>query len=151
MSDSILLQQNMFIIPYHSFSCPHCLEYQNRPLTKRQVKDIIGDTEVGASGDLLHPNCKCTLSIFWDNSQISRRVISEAQAEEEYKLRQKVNTLTLEKTNLRTDMKIAEELGDQAKVDYCRQRINAINQTIREIKANLPSEELQKQITAIKR
>ena len=66
-------------------------------------------------------------------------------------MRQKVNTLTLEKDNLRTDMKIADDLGDQAKVDQCRQRINAINKTIRDIKEQLPTEEMQKQITAIKR
>ena len=151
MGDSEKLGKTSFIIPFHSFSCPHCLEYQNRPLTKFQVENIIGVEAREQTGDILHPNCKCTLSIYWDDSQIGVPKYTYEESEELYRLRQKVNTLTLEKTNLRTDMKIAEELGDQAKVDKCRQRINAINQTIRDIKAELPTEELQKQITAIKR
>lgn len=151
MGDSDKLNRNLFIIPYHSFSCPHCLAYQNKILTASDVINIIGTEPEEQSGDILHPNCKCTLSIYWDRSQIGKSMITEREAEELYYLRQKVNTLTLEKTNLRTDMKIAEELGDQARVDRCRQRINAINRTIRDIKADLPSEELQKQITAINR
>lgn len=151
MGDSNKLSQNLFIIPYHSFSCPHCLAYQNKILTANDVINIIGTEPEEQSGDILHPNCKCTLSIYWDRSQISKSMITEEEAEELYMLRQKVNTLTLEKSNLRTDMKIALELGDQAKADRCRQRINAINGTIRDIKADLPSVELQTQITAINR
>lgn len=151
MGDSEKLGMTSFIIPFHSFSCPHCLSYQNRPLAKFQVENIIGVEAREQTGDILHPNCKCTLSIYWDSSQIGTSRYTYEESEELYRLRQKVNTLTLEKTNLRTDMKIAEELGDQAKVDKCRQRINAINQTIRDIKAELPTEELRKQVTAIKR
>ena len=151
MGDSEKLGQTSFIIPYHSFSCPHCLEYQNRVLTKFQVENIIGVEAREQTGDILHPNCKCTLSIYWDRSQIGIQRYTEEEAEEFYKLRQKVNTLTLEKTNLRTDMKIAEDMGEQATVDKCRQRINAINRTIREIREELPTEEMQKQVTAIKR
>lgn len=151
MGDSENLGRASFIIPYHSFSCPHCLEYQNRVLTKFQVENIIGVEAREQTGDILHPNCKCTLSIYWDRSQIGVQRYTEEEAEEFYKLRQKVNTLTLEKSNLRTDMKIAEDMGDQEKVDKCRQRINAINRTIRDIKEQLPTEEMEKQITAIKR
>lgn len=151
MGDSENLGRTSFIIPYHSFSCPHCLEYQNRVLTKYQVENIIGVEAREQTGDILHPNCKCTLSIYWDRSQIGIQRYTEEEAEEFYKSRQKVNALTLEKSNLRTDMKIAEDLGDQAKVDKCRQRINAINRTIRDIKEQLPTEEMEKQITAIKR
>lgn len=156
MGDSEKLGKTSFIIPYHSFSCPHCLEYQNRPLTKFQVENIIGVDAREQTGDILHPNCKCTLSIYWDDSQIDRNPISlalhsEQYSEELYKLRQKVNILTLEKSNLRTDIEIAKKLGDEAKIDKCRQRINAINQTILEIKQQLPTNELKTQITAIKR
>ena len=151
MGDSEKLNRNLFIIPYHSFSCSYCLSHQNQPLTKKQVERIIGTDATTQQGDILHPNCKCSLSIFWDNSQISKRNINTEEAEEQYHLRQKVNTLTLEKTNLRTDMKIAEEMGENAYADKCRQKINAINKTIRNIKADLPTEELKKQITAINR
>lgn len=151
ISDSKKLNRDLFIIPYHSFSCPYCLSYQNQIMTADEVMNAIGIEAREQQGDLLHPNCKCTLSIYWDSSQISLSKYSYEESEELYRLRQKVNTLTLEKSNLRTDMKIADSLGDQATVDKCRQRINSINKTIRDIKADLPSEELQKQITAIKR
>lgn len=156
IGDSKYLDRTSFIIPYHSFSCPHCLAYQNRVLSLDEVMEKIGDTAIDSQGDLLHPNCKCTLSIYWDRSQITTDPIKKAlyagnNAEEYYKLRQKVNTLTLEKSNLRTDMKIYKDLGDEASADKCRQRINAINRTIRGIKKDLPTNELKTQITAIYR
>lgn len=151
IGDSAYLDRTSFIIPYHSFSCPHCLSYQNRILSLDEVMEKIGDTAIDSQGDLLHPNCKCTLSIYWDSSQKQATRYTEEESKELYKLRQKVNTLTLEKSNLRTDMKIYKDLGDEASADKCRQRINAINRTIRDIKKNLPTDELKKQITAIYR
>lgn len=151
IGDSKNLDRTSFIIPYHSFSCPHCLSYQNRILSLDEVMEKIGDTAIDSQGDLLHPNCKCTLSIYWDSSQKQATRYTEEESKELYKLRQKVNTLTLEKSNLRTDMKIYKDLGDEASVDKCRQRINAINRTIRDIKKDLPTDELKKQITAIYR
>ena len=151
IGDSTYLDRTSFIIPYHSFSCPHCLSYQNRVLSLDEVMEKIGDTAIDSQGDLLHPNCKCTLSIYWDSSQKQTARYTEKESKEFYKLRQKVNTLTLEKSNLRTDMKIYKDLGDESSADKCRQRINAINRTIRDIKKDLPTEELRKQITAIYR
>lgn len=151
IGDSKNLERTSFIIPYHSFSCPHCLSYQNRILSLDEVMEKIGETAIDSQGDLLHPNCKCTLSIYWDSSQKQTARYTEEESKEFYKLRQKVNTLTLEKSNLRTDMKIYKDLGDEASVDRCRQQINAINRAIRDIKKDLPTDELKKQITAIYR
>lgn len=151
MSDSERVGNNYFIIPYHPFSCLHCLEYQNRPLSRYEVENIIGIEAREQVGDILHPNCKCTLSIYWDSSQVRNRVYNTDEVETMYDLRQKVNSLTLEKSKLRTDMKIAKEVGNEALADKNRQRINAINKTIRGIKTELPTNSLKKQITAIKR
>ena len=151
MSDSERVGNNYFIIPYHPFSCLHCFEYQNRPLSRYEVENIIGVEAREQVGDILHPNCKCTLSIYWDNSQVRNRVYNTDEVESMYDLRQKVNSLTLEKSKLRTDMKIAKEVGNEALADKNRQRINAINKTIRGIKTELPTNSLKKQITAIKR
>lgn len=151
MTDSERVGNNYFIIPYHPFSCLHCYEYQNRPLSRGEVENIIGVEAREQQGDILHPNCKCTLSIYWDSSQISKKIYNTDEIETMYDLRQKVNGLTLEKSRLRTDMKIAKEVGNEAVVDKCRNRINAINKTIRSIKIELPTESLKKQITAIKR
>ena len=151
MFDSERVGNEYFIIPFHPFSCPHCFQFQNRPLSRFEVENIIGVEAREQVGDILHPNCKCTLSIYWDSTQVSDRVYNTDEVETMYDLRQKVNSLTLEKSKLRTDMKIAKEVGNEALADKNRQRINAINKTIRGIKTELPTNSLKKQITAIKR
>lgn len=150
MSDSEKLGQNMFIIPYHPFSCPYCQLYQNRPLNRTEVETIIGVEAIEQEGDILHPNCKCTLSIYWSSMQLDRERYTPFEKDNFYNIRQKVNSLTLEKSNLRTDMKIANSLGNEGKVDLLKSKISVINRNIRELKKQLP-EELQKQVVAIKR
>ena len=150
ISDSEKLGQEMFIIPYHPFSCPYCQLYQNRPLSKVDVETIIGVEAYEQVGDILHPNCKCTLSIYWSSTQLERQQYTPFEKENQYDIRQKVNSLTLEKSSLRTDMKIASSLGNEGKVDSLRSKISVINRNIRELRKQLP-EELQKQVTAIKR
>ena len=150
ISDSEKLGQEMFIIPYHPFSCPYCQLYQNRPLSKVDVETIIGVEAYEQVGDILHPNCKCTLSIYWSSAQLERQRYTPFEKENQYDIRQKVNSLTLEKSNLRTDMKISKSLGNEGKVDKIKSKISVINRNIRELRKQLP-EELQKQVTAIKR
>lgn len=150
ISDSEKLGQEMFIIPYHPFSCPYCQLYQNRPLSKVDVETIIGVEAYEQVGDILHPNCKCTLSIYWSSTQLERQRYTPFEKENQYDIRQKVNSLTLEKSNLRTDMKISKSLGNEGKVDKIKSKISVINRNIRELRKQLP-EELQKQVTAIKR
>lgn len=151
MSDSSRLGREVFIIPYHPFSCSYCVLYQNRPLTKTEVESIIGIEAYEQVGDILHPNCKCTLSIFWDYKQIQHQDYTPMEKERMYDVRQKVNSLTLEKSNLRTDLKIANILGDVAKQDTIKGKISVINSNIRELKKTLPTEALKKQVVAIKR
>ncbi len=151
MGDADRIGSKYFIIPFHSFSCEYCFANQNKRLTKSAVERIIGREAKEQKGDLLHPNCKCTLSIYWDSSQKRPQEYTKEEADEIYHIRQKVNGLTLEKENLRTNMKIAESIGNQSEADKYRQRINAINRNIRDLKDQLPTEELRKQVTAIKR
>lgn len=151
MSDSEKLNNNLFIIPYHPFSCIECAEWQNRILTKEQVENIIGIEAVERTGDILHPNCKCTLSLFWDYEQIDKEIKSLTDIENEYAIRQKVNSLTLARANLRTDIKIANSLGNQDKVDKLKAKVSVINRNIRELRDQLPTEDLKKQVVAINR
>lgn len=151
INDSTRLNREVFIIPFHPFSCLYCVMYQNRPLTKTEVENIIGIEATEQQGDILHPNCKCTLSIFWDYSQISKQDFTPWEKEDQYDIRQKVNSLTLEKSNLRTDVKIASDLGNEGKVDHLKSKISKINRSIRELKKMLPTESLRKQVVAIKR
>lgn len=150
MSDSEKLGQEMFIIPYHPFSCPYCQLWQNRPLSKVDVETIIGVEAYEQQGDILHPNCKCTLSIYWSSTQLERQNYTPFEKENQYDIRQKVNSLTLEKSSLRTDMKIASSLGNEGKVDSLRSKISVINRNIRSLRSQLPKE-LQKGVTQIKR
>ena len=66
-------------------------------------------------------------------------------------VRQKVNTLTLRKQDILTDMKIQKRLGNEDEVDILNQKRNKINKSIRELKEALPTEELKKQVVAINR
>jgi hypothetical protein len=151
LNDGDDLDQEMFYIPGHNFSCPYCVEHQEKPMTKKEVIDLIGIGEE-ASGDILHPNCKCELA-FYDKGtklfRISKK--QKAQYEEEYEIRQKVNTLTLSKERVITDMKIQKSLGNQDEVDDLNNTRNKINKEIRELKEALPTTELKKQVVAINR
>ena len=154
LADSEKLNKNEFIIPYHPFSCPHCYENQNIILSKAEVENLINMTlEEGleSNGELLHPNCKCTLSIYWDSSQIQPMIYTPEENERIYQIRQKVNSLTLEKSRIISDMKIQKELGNEAEYDKLNQRRNVINSKIRDLKEELPTEDLQKQVGEINR
>lgn len=141
----------LFYIPYHHFSCPYCMEHQGRIMTKKAVEDLLGVEAEEQQGDILHPNCKCTLQIYTRYTDIERSEYSYGEQEEQYEIRQKVNSLTLKKERIKTDMKIQEKLGNQDEVDRLNQERNKINSKIRDYKKELPTEELQKQVVAINR
>lgn len=152
LNDADTFDRALFYIPYHSFSCSHCIEHQGKIMTRKQVEDTIGiaaDDEV--SGDILHPNCKCTLQLYTRYTDIEKPKYSLIEQEEQYEIRQKVNSLTLEKERIKTDMKIQKELGNIDEYDELNQKRNKINAKIRDYKNELPTEELQKQVVAINR
>ena len=150
LEDADRTGQTMFWIPYHPFSCPHCLEHQNRPLTKREIIDIAGTADE-VSGDILHPNCKCEITFYGNDTKFNNPKYSEGELEEQYDIRQKVNSLTLKKERVVTDMKIQERLGNPDEVDKLNQQRNKINKEIRTLKEELPTDSLKKQVVAIKR
>ena len=139
-----------FWIPYHSFSCPHCIAHQNRVLTKQEIIDIAGTADE-AEGDILHPNCKCEITFYTWDTKFNKPNYSYGELEEQYQIRQKVNSLTLKKEEVLTDMKIQKNLGKQSEVDKLNQQRNKINKEIRELKEALPTESLKKQVVAINR
>ena len=147
LNDGQELRQMLFYIPFHNFSCPHCMQYQERILTYDEAKRYLNDTEEGAT-EILHPNCKCTLS-FYNNNKL--KSIDYGKGEEEYHIRQKVNSLTLSKSEINTDIRIQKYLGNQDKVDELNTRRNALNKQIRDLKSQLDTDEKQKQVVAIKR
>lgn len=149
LNDADRLGYVEFYIPYHSFSCPDCVAHQNRTLTASEVMDLVGAVEE-TSGDILHPNCKCVLLI--KNGRIrTEDKYTDAEKEEFYHIRQKTNTLTLEKSRILTDMKIQKGLGNMDEYDKLNQKRNKVNSQIRELKDSLPNNELKKQVVAINR
>lgn len=149
LKDGDELNQGLYFIPYHSFSCPHCVAHQNRILTKRDVMNIVGN--VDRKNEILHPNCKCVLTFYDENTKFNKPKYSYGELEEQYQIRQKTNSLTLQKEKVRTDMKIQKSLGNEDEVDKLNQQRNKINKEIRNLKEQLPTKELQKQVTAINR
>ena len=73
------------------------------------------------------------------------------ELDNQYHIRQKVNSLTLEKDRVLTDMKIQRGLNAYDEYDKLNQKRNKINSQIRELKQELPTKELQKQVVAINR
>lgn len=150
MEDADKVRANYFIIPYHSFSCSECLSYQEKLLTRNDIISIAGRADE-ASGDILHPNCKCEITIWEQNLPIPKSNLSYTEKEEAAVIRQKVNGLTLTKERLRTKMKIAKENGYMDEYDKYNQQRNKINKSIRDLKEQLPTTELKKQVVAINR
>ena len=150
LNDADMVGVSRFWIPYHSFSCEECLKHQNRLLTKEEVVNLVGYAEE-TEGDILHPNCKCEL-VFYDSSTVfNRPSYSDYELEEQYNIRQKVNSLTLKKDEVLTDIRIQKRLGNEEEVDKLNQKRNKINKSIRELKEALPTDELKKQVVAINR
>ena len=158
LADAEKLNKSTFIIPPHPFSCPECYRYQNYELPYTQVRQWLDKARINevirqgsTTGDILHPNCKCTLSIYWSPTQISRDMISKDENEEQYHIRQKVNSLTLKRTNIKTEMKIAKSIPNEGLVDKYKKQISKINKAIRDEVGKLPTESLKKQVKAINR
>ena len=139
-----------FYIPYHPFSCDECRWHQNRVLTKEDVIDLVGELDE-RHGDILHPNCKCELLIYRPGVAFNTPMFSDSELNEQYHIRQKLNSLTLEKSKIASDMKIQKGLNAFDEYDKLNQRRNKINKSIRELQEQLPTRALQKQAVAIYR
>ena len=67
--DSQVLDNEKFIINPHPFACPHCEEHMGRILTKEELEELVGYAVDETSTEILHPNCKCTLGLYWTEEQ----------------------------------------------------------------------------------
>lgn len=150
LKDGDLMDQKKFFIPYHPFSCPHCIEHQNKVFTAKEIMRIAGRVDE-QQGDILHPNCKCELTFYENRSQFNKPKYSKGELQEQYDIRQKTNSLTLQKEKIKTDMKIQKSLGNQDEVDKLNQQRNSINKEIRNLASELPTTSLKKQVIAINR
>lgn len=148
LNDGNDMNVNYYFIPAHSFSCPYCAQHQEQIMTAKECYDLLGRAEE-TEGDLLHPNCKCELA-FYDNG-VRLKKINMMNVEEQYHIRQKVNTLTLKKEELQSDKRIYQRLGSQEDIDKVNQQIKKVNSSIKDLQKALPTTELKKQVVAINR
>lgn len=149
IQDAELFGYEWFWIPPHSFTCKHCAEYQGKLLRYNEISDFTEAEE--QEGDILHPNCKCELLIYTPMTKLIHQNQSMENIEEYYDIRQKVNSLTLKKERIITDMKIQKRLGNLDEFDRLNQQRNKINTQIRELINLLPTDELKTKVVAINR
>lgn len=151
LNDGLDLGVGYYYVKGHSFSCPYCAKHQNIKMTREECINIIGTADEGAT-DLLHPNCKCELVFYEKGKKLKAYTKKElAEINEQYHIREKVMALELKKEETVSNMKIARSLGDEGLFDKYNQQRNKINSSIRELKEQLPTAELKKQVVAINR
>lgn len=132
--DSILLENDKFIINTHPFACPHCLQHQGKIYTRQELEDIIGTAVEDGAKEILHPNCKCTLSIYWDKSQLERQ---HKTTEEDYRLDQKAKSLQRQINKRRTEKQAFEDIGNEEMADERRKQLSRMYEELRGIKGQM--------------
>lgn len=106
--DSMVLDNDKFIINSHPFSCPHCLEHQNKVMTRAELEQLVGTAIEDGATEILHPNCKCTLSLYWDKSQKEQSLTTP----EDYNLDQKERAIERTLRKKRTEKDLYKEVGN---------------------------------------
>ena len=132
--DSIMLDNDKFIINTHPFSCPHCLRHQGKIYTREELEEITGIAVEDGAKEILHPNCKCTLSIYWDKSQLERQ---NKTTEEDYRLDQRAKALQRQINKRRTEKIAFEEIGNDVMADKRRKELSRMYEELRGIKGQM--------------
>lgn len=106
--DSLVLNNDKFIINSHPFACEHCLEHQGKIYTRKEIENLVGISIESGATEILHPNCKCTLSLYWDSSQKQQNLTTA----KDYELDQKEKAITRQLSKLRTEKDLYKETGN---------------------------------------
>lgn len=145
LSDGEDMGIEMYYIPNHSFSCPYCVDHQEKPMTAEECYKLLGTTDLG-EGDLLHPNCKCEITFYEKGDKLKR--LNKSKLTEQYHIREKVMSLELKKEELQSDKAIYKRLDSQKDIDKVNNQIKKINSSIKELTSTLPTASLKKQAVA---
>jgi hypothetical protein len=132
--DSILLENDKFIINTHPFACPHCLQHQGKIYTRQELEDIVGIAVEDGAKEILHPNCKCTLSIYWDKSQLERQ---HKTTKADYRLDQKAKSLQRQINKRRTEKIAFQDIGNEEMADERRKELTRMYAELRGIKGQM--------------
>lgn len=133
MYDSELLERDLLYLPAHPYACPLCAEWQGKVYSSSGKSTKHPPKDVAINGGVGHPNCKHQWLIYWGESQLQDNKYNSDEWQAKYEAKQKIQTLQLERTRLKNDRTILENLGNYEEVDKINQQIRRINSSIREL------------------
>lgn len=120
--DSYVLNNDKFIINSHPFACPHCLEHQGKIYTRKELESLVYSAVEDGATEILHPNCKCTLSLYWDSSQKEQNLTTPA----DYQLDQREKAITRQLSKIRTEKDLYKEIGNDKMANKRQQQIRRL-------------------------
>lgn len=131
--DSFVLNNDKFIINSHPFACEHCLQHQNKVYTRKELENIIGTSVEDGATEILHPNCKCTLSLYWDSSQKEQNLTTP----KDYELDQREKAITRQLSKLKTEKDLYKEVGSNKKAQKKQEQIKRLQQERKDIQQQM--------------
>lgn len=132
--DSKLLGNDLVYLPAHPGACPLCMPWQGKVYSISGNGFIYPKQSDAIDGGVGHPNCKHEWLIYWDKSQIQEDDYNSPEWEDYYERKQKIQSLELERTNLKVNKKILEDIGNYEEIDKVNAKIKALNSKIKELK-----------------
>lgn len=132
--DSKLLENDLVYLPAHPGACPLCMQFQGKVYSISGKNSKYPKQSIAIEGGVGHPNCKHEWVLYWDSSQIQEDKFNDIAWEEYYERKQKIQSLQLERTNLKVDKRILESIGNYGEADKVQAKIRALNSKIKELK-----------------
>lgn len=132
--DSKLLENDLVYLPAHPGACPLCMQFQGKVYSISGKNPKYPKQSIAIEGGVGHPNCKHEWVLYWDSSQIQEDKYNDIAWEEYYERKQKIQSLQLERTNLKADKRILESIGNYGEADKVQAKIRALNSKIKELK-----------------
>jgi hypothetical protein len=75
IKDCIILGKDLVIIESHPNACPVCNEHSGKIYSVSGKSNKYESLEFAVGDGVGHPNCKCQLNIYWDESQLTNQEI----------------------------------------------------------------------------
>lgn len=131
--DSLVLDNDKFIINSHPFACKHCLEHQGKIYTRKELENLVSVSIEDGATEILHPNCKCTLSLYWDSSQ-KKQILTTPQ---DYELDQREKAITRQLSKIRTEKDLYKEIGNDKMANRRQQQIRRLLEERKDIRQQM--------------
>jgi hypothetical protein len=86
-------------------------------MTRTEVEELVGDVNVKT--EILHPNCKCTLSLYWDDGQAEQNKTTP----DDYEIDQKEKSIERTIRRKRTEKELYRQIGNGVMADKRQKQI----------------------------